>query len=75
MIKERDDPSASVEMYRLLEDGSHRIPLRTEFETVQEATGKGDDGQIEVRIKRGTNAAPTSSTTNLPPCVSYPNPR
>ncbi|KAL8905046.1 MAG: hypothetical protein Q9171_006824 [Xanthocarpia ochracea] len=56
MIKERDGPSASVEMYRLLDDGSHRIPLRTEFETVQEATGKGDEGQIEVRIKRGTNA-------------------
>ena len=56
MIKERDGPSASVEMYRLLEDGSHRIPLRTEFETVQEATGNGDEGQIEVRIKRGTNA-------------------
>ncbi|KAL8643810.1 MAG: hypothetical protein Q9226_008107 [Calogaya cf. arnoldii] len=56
MIKERDGPSASVEMYRLLEDGSHRIPLRTEFETIQDATGKGDEGQIEVRIKRGTNA-------------------
>ncbi|KAL8855703.1 MAG: hypothetical protein Q9178_007669 [Gyalolechia marmorata] len=56
MIKERDGSSASVEMYRLLEDGSHRIPLRTEFERVQEATGMGDEGQIEVRIKRGTNA-------------------
>lgn len=55
-IKERDGPSASVEMYRLLEDGNHRIPLRSEFETIQEATGKGDEGQIEVRIKRGTDA-------------------
>ncbi|KAL9023970.1 MAG: hypothetical protein Q9196_006854 [Gyalolechia fulgens] len=56
MIKERDGPSAGVEMFRLLEDGSHRIPLRTEFETVQEASGKGSEGQIEVRIKRGTDA-------------------
>ncbi|KAL8761074.1 MAG: hypothetical protein Q9184_002780 [Pyrenodesmia sp. 2 TL-2023] len=55
MMKERDGPSASVKMYRLL-DGNRRIPLETEFETIKEAIGKGDEGQIEVSIKRGTNA-------------------
>ncbi|KAL8904479.1 MAG: hypothetical protein Q9207_003243 [Kuettlingeria erythrocarpa] len=56
MMKERDGTTASVEMCRLLDDGNRRVPLDTEFETIQHATGNGDEGQIEVRIKRGTNA-------------------
>ncbi|KAL8689400.1 MAG: hypothetical protein Q9218_004922 [Villophora microphyllina] len=68
MIKERDgaSPGASVEMYRLLDGGKHRIPLKTEFETIQQAAEiideDGDreevvvDGQIEIIIRRGEGA-------------------
>lgn len=55
MMKERDgaDSGASVKMYRLLDDGKVRIPLETDFETVQEASEEQADGQIEIRVKRG----------------------
>lgn len=59
MIKQRDggESGAGVEMYRLLNDGERRVPLTTEFETVQRAPGyKMLDGQIEIRTKRGRNA-------------------
>lgn len=56
MMKQRDGPTASVEMCRLLDGGNRRVPLKTEFETIQEATENADEGQIEIRIKRGTNS-------------------
>ncbi|KAL8920484.1 MAG: hypothetical protein Q9208_006233 [Pyrenodesmia sp. 3 TL-2023] len=59
MIKQRDggESGAGVEMYRLLDDGARRVPLGTEFETVQRAPGyKMLDGQIEIRMKRGRKA-------------------
>ncbi|KAL8850280.1 MAG: hypothetical protein Q9221_004790 [Calogaya cf. arnoldii] len=57
MMKERDgaDSGARVELYRLLDNGKRRVPLRTEFETVQEASAE-KDGQIEVRVRRGKDA-------------------
>ncbi|KAL8991445.1 MAG: hypothetical protein Q9169_007869 [Polycauliona sp. 2 TL-2023] len=56
-MKERDgaDSGACVELYRLLDNGKRRIPLRSEFESVQE-TSTGTHGQIEVRVTRGKDA-------------------
>ena len=55
MIKERDGvhSGASVEMFRLLEGGTQRIPCDREFETVQKECEKKADGQIEIQIRRG----------------------
>ncbi|KAL8727096.1 MAG: hypothetical protein Q9166_006283 [cf. Caloplaca sp. 2 TL-2023] len=58
MIKKRDgaESGAKVQMFRLLDNGNRRIPLNTEFESVQEASDKEADGQIEIKIQRGRNA-------------------
>ncbi|KAL8672325.1 MAG: hypothetical protein Q9168_003209 [Polycauliona sp. 1 TL-2023] len=57
MMKARDgaDSGACVELYRILDDGKRRLPLKTEFESIQEASAESD-GQIEVRVRRGTDA-------------------
>ncbi|KAL8703705.1 MAG: hypothetical protein Q9201_003106 [Fulgogasparrea decipioides] len=58
LIKERDgaDSGASVPMYRLLDGGQRRLPLKVEFETVQEPSEENADGQIEIRIRRGSGS-------------------
>lgn len=61
MIKQRDgvDSGARVRMFRLLDDGKHRIHLETEFETVEKVdrgAGERVGGQIEIEIDRGKDA-------------------
>ncbi|KAL8974226.1 MAG: hypothetical protein Q9197_001539 [Variospora fuerteventurae] len=62
MIKARDgvDSGAGVEMCRLFDGGKRRVPLTTEFETVQRLeegfVTMPDDGQIEITVRRGRNA-------------------
>lgn len=53
LIKERDGASASVKIFRLVDNGSRRIPFGTEFEAVQNNPRLEVEGQIEVRIRRG----------------------
>lgn len=57
MVKERDGAhcGACVELYRLLDDGKRRIPLGTEFKSVQEPSAE-TGGQIEVRVRRRKDA-------------------
>ncbi|KAL8689100.1 MAG: hypothetical protein Q9218_005148 [Villophora microphyllina] len=69
MMKERDGTGsgANVEMFRIMDGGTRRIPLKTEFETVQDPPEDEEpevpedeepkvEGQIEIRIKRGEGA-------------------
>ncbi|KAL8838829.1 MAG: hypothetical protein Q9170_001984 [Blastenia crenularia] len=55
MLKARDgaDSGASVTMYRVLDNGTRRVPLETEFETVHPESESITEGHIEVEVERG----------------------
>ena len=55
MMKDRNDSSASVEIYRLLDDDNRRFSLKIEFESIQ-AIFDETKSQIEIRIIKETIA-------------------